>query len=139
MAEFAFRLQRVLEYRELAEGWAKDAYLEARAARLEAAAVLEAIQQRRNAIVQKPATKIEDRIALESCIEKSKEDERQQKVVIELLETDEAKRKEDWTEARKELQALEKLRESALAQWKLEENRREQKALDELSIQRRAA
>ena len=139
MPDFAFRLQRVLEYRELAEGWAKDAYLEARAARLEAAAVLEAIQQKRNDIVLKPAKTIEDRIALEACIEKSKEDERQQQIVIELLETDEAKRKEDWTDARKELQALEKLRESALTQWKLEENRREQKALDELSIQRRAA
>jgi flagellar FliJ protein len=137
--DFAFRLQRVLEYRELAEGWAKDAYLEARAARLEAVAVLEAIQLKRNDIVQKPATKIEDRIALESCLEKSKEDERQQRIVIELLENDEAKRKEEWTETRKELQALEKLRESAFAQWKLEENRREQKALDELSIQRRAA
>ena len=139
MAEFAFRLQRVLEYRELAECWAKDAYLEARAARLEAAAVLEAIVQKRNDLIARTTDTIDDRRALQTCIEKSKEDERQQKIVIELLESDEAKRKEDWTEARKELQALEKLRESALAQWKLEENRREQKTLDELSIQRRAA
>jgi len=137
--EFAFRLQRVLEYRELAEGWAKDSYLEARAARLEAVAVLEAIVQKRNDLIAKPTDSLDDRRALQTCIEKSKEDERQQKVVIELLDTDEAKRKEEWTEARKELQALEKLRESALAQWKLEENRREQKAVDELSIQRRAA
>ena len=139
MAEFAFRLQRVLQYRELAEGWAKDAYLEARGARLEAVAVLEVIQQRRNEIIKEPTKTIDDRLALEACIEKSKEDERQQEIVIDLLETDEAKRKEDWTEARKELQALEKLREAALAQWKLEENRREQKAADELTIQRRAA
>lgn len=139
MADFTFRLQRVLEYRELAEGWAKDAYLEARAARLEATAVLEAIEQRRIDLVAKPTRDVADRLALQTCIEKSKEDERQQRIVIELLESDEAKRKEDWTEARKELQALEKLRESALAQWKLEEDRREQKTLDELSIQRRAA
>lgn len=139
MAEFAFRLQRVLEYRELVEGWAKDAYLEARGARLEAAAVLEAIGQKRKDLIAKPTKTIEDRLALQACIEKSREDERQQNVVIELLESDEAKRKEDWTEARKELQALEKLRESALAQWKLEEDRREQKTADELTIQRRAA
>ena len=139
MADFTFRLQRVLEYRELAEGWAKDAYLEARAARLEAVALLERIEQKRSDLVQKPTRNVADRLALQNCIEKSKEDEHQQQIVIELLESDEAKRKEDWTEARKELQALEKLRETALAAWKLAQERREQKTLDELSVQRRAA
>lgn len=139
MADFTFRLQRVLEYRELAEGWAKDAYLEARAARLEAIAVLENIGTKKNNLVQGSATTIEDRLALQTCLDKLTEDERQQQIVIELLEADEAKRKEDWTEARKELQALEKLRDAAYAEWKLEEDRREQKTLDELSVQRRAA
>ena len=139
MADFTFRLQRVLEYRELAEGWAKDAYLEARAARLEAVAILENIGVKRADLVAKPAPKIEDRIALQTCLDKLTEDERQQQIVIELLVADEAKRKEEWTEARKELQALEKLRDAAFAEWRLDQERREQKSLDELSVQRRAA
>jgi len=123
----------------MAEGWAKDAYLEARAARLEAVAHLESIERHRGDLLTKPADSLDARLAMQACLDKLDDDERQQNVVIEMLELDEAKRKEEWTEARRELQVLEKLRESALAEWTLEENRREQKELDEWSITRRAA
>lgn len=139
MSEFRFRLQRVLEYREMAEGWAKDAYLEARAARLEAAAHLESIERHRGDLLAKPADSLDARLAMQACLDKLDEDERQQNIVIEMLELDESKRKEEWTEARRELQVLEKLREAAHAEWTLNENRREQKELDEWSITRKAA
>lgn len=139
MSEFQFRLQRVLEYRAMAEGWAKDAYLEARAARLEAVAGLEKIERQRGDLLKKPADALDARLAMQACLDKFEEDERQQNIVIEMLEMDEAKRKDEWTEARRELQVLEKLRETALAEWTLEENRREQKELDEWSVTRRAA
>ena len=139
MPNFEFRLQRVSEYRALAEGWAKDAYLDARAARLEAVAGLEGIEVRRGELLKSPHRTIEDRIAMQNCLDKFDEDERQQRIVIEMLEGDEAKRKEEWTEARKELQALEKLRDKAFAEWMVEENRREQKELDDWTVTRRAA
>lgn len=139
MSEFRFRLQRVLEYRELVEGWAKDAYLEARAAHLEAIAEIDKIDARRGALVFGGAQTLEDRRTLEACLEKLADDERQQKVVIAMLADDESKRQEEWLEARKELQSLEKLRDAALADWIKEENRREQKELDEWALQRRSA
>lgn len=139
MSEFRFRLQRVLDYRALAEGWAKDAYLEARAARLEAVAGLESIEVRRGELLMKPADALDARLAMQACLDRMEDEERQQRVVIEMLEHDEATRKEEWTEARRELQVLERLRESAYAEWMLEENRREQKELDEWSVTRRAA
>lgn len=123
----------------MAEGWAKDAYLEARAARLEAVAELEGIETRRGELVMKPADTLDARLAMQACLDRLDDEEREQKIVIEMLESDEAARKEEWTEARRELQVLEKLREAALADWTLEENRREQKELDEWSVTRRAA
>jgi len=128
-----------LDYRAMAEGWAKDAYLEARAARLEAVAELEGIETRRGELVMKPADTLDARLAMQACLDRLDDEEREQKIVIEMLESDEAARKEEWTEARRELQVLEKLREAALADWTLEENRREQKELDEWSVTRRAA
>jgi flagellar FliJ protein len=139
MPNFEFRLQKVLDYRALVEGWAKDAYLDARAARLEAVAGLESIELRRGELLKTPHTTIEDRMAMQNCLDKFEEDERQQRIVIDMLEGDESKRKEEWTEARKELQALEKLRDKAFAEWMVDENRREQKELDDWTVTRRAA
>jgi flagellar export protein FliJ len=139
VAEFHFRLQRVLEYRELVEGWAKDAYLDAKAARIEAEAAVEAIGARRKELVEGPAETMQDRLAVQACLEKLAEDERQQRVVIEMLVGDEERLKQAWTEARKELQVLEKLREAARAEWQLEESRRERKEMDEFALQKRAA
>ncbi len=139
MAKFRFRLERVLAYREMVEGWAKDAYLEARAARLEGMAELERIGTRRGELVFSKVDSLDDRRALEACLEKLDDDERQQKTVIDLLEADEAKRKEEWLEASQELQKLEKLRDAAYREWMLDENRREQKELDEWTSQRRSA
>lgn len=123
----------------MTEEWAKDAYLEARAARLEGMAELDAIERRRGELLAQPAEGLDARLAMQTCLDKFDDDERQQRVVIEMLEIDEAKRKEEWTEARKELQVLEKLRDSAYSEWLLEENRREQRDLDEWSVMRRAA
>lgn len=139
MPDFEFRLQRVLDYRALAEEWAKDAYLDARAARLQAVAELETIEVRRGELLKSPHATLDDRLAMQNCLDKYDEDERQQRIVIDMLEADEAKRKDEWTEARKELQVMEKLREKALAEWTLDQNRREQKELDEWSVMRRAA
>ena len=137
MAKFEFRMQKVLDYRLLAEGWAKDAYLDARAARLEAVAGLEAIETRRGDLLKTAHSTLEDRLAMQNCLDKCDSDERQQKIVIDMLEADEAKRKEEWTESRKELQTIEKLFDKAFAEWLVEENRREQKELDEWTSTRR--
>lgn len=139
MSEFRFRLQRVLEYRQMVEGWAKDAFLEARAARLEAVAHLEKIEQHRGELMCKPADTLEARLAMQNCFDKLDMDEQDQRIVLSILEGDEAKRKEDWTEARKELQALEKLRDKAKAEWDLEERRKEQRELDEWAVMQKAA
>lgn len=139
MSEFEFRLQRILDYRQLVEGWAKDAFLEARLARLEGEAMLDRLAEKRAELLHKPAESLPDRQAMQACLEKLEEDERQQRIVNEMLEADEEKRRDAWVEARREVQTLEKLRDRAFAVWLKEENRREQRELDEWALQRRPA
>ena len=139
MAEFQFRLQRVLEYRQLAEGWAKDAYLEARSARLDALDGLDRIELHRGGLLRSPVKTVDDRLAMQSFLNKLEDDERHQRIVIGELEQDEAKRKTEWTERRRDVQALEKLRDKAHAEWQVEANRQEQKELDDWTTTRRAA
>jgi flagellar protein FliJ len=139
MATFRFRLQKVLEYREMVEGWAKDAYLEARGARLHAQNVLERMQQKRVELNQGPAESLDARLTLQNCLEALAEEERQQRIVIQMLEDDEEQRRAEWTEKRKELQILEKLRDAALEEWELEQRRKEQKEMDEFAVLRSAA
>ena len=60
MKTFDFRLRKVLEYRKLTEEWAKEAYLDARAARLEAETLLLGILNLKEQLLKEHALSIED-------------------------------------------------------------------------------
>jgi flagellar export protein FliJ len=139
MAKFEFRLQRVLEYRELQEGWAKDAYIEARAVRLEAEAAIEAINTRRKSILGEKPGSLDDHRILERYLQQLDDEERTQRHIIQILETEEATALAAWQERKRDLEAFVKLREKALEEFKLEETRREQAELDEWTTTRRTA
>jgi flagellar export protein FliJ len=139
MAKFHFRLQRVLDYRALVEGWAKDAYLEARASRLEAEDMVSKISEHRTRALTKKTDGLQARLALERLVSKLDDDEREQRIVVDQLLQDEDRSLEEWTERRKDLQALEKLREAALEEFEIEERRSEGRSLDEWAVFRRAA
>jgi hypothetical protein len=65
---FEFRLQRVLEYRERLEGWAKDTYLDSRAARLETEAGIHELRMRRGDLLENTPTDLNSRTALEATL-----------------------------------------------------------------------
>ncbi len=121
------------------EGWAKDAYIEVRAARLEAEATVAALHERRSESLGKPLQGIEDRRTLDRYLEQLADEERSQKHVIGILEQEEAKALLAWQERKRELEAMVKLREHAYEDYCLDETRREQAELDEWAVTRRTA
>lgn len=139
MHKFSFRLQRVLDYRELVEGWAKDAYLDARAQRLGAEGVLADLRTMRTATIQQSILNLDDRKALEIAVQRMDDEERAQLALISTLVSEEEHLLADWFLRRREVQALVKLREHAAEEWQYESEREEQSALDEWTITRRAA
>lgn len=139
MARFEFRLQKVLEYREILEQWAKDGYLEARAARLEAEAFFETLDHRRATVCANDAPTLEDRLAIQRVLERLDDEESQQRIIVEMLTTEEEAKRAEWLAKRQELESLAKLREDAVAQWRYEQEREEQKSLDDWTASRRVS
>ena len=96
MSKFRFRLQKVLEYRETIEQRAKEAYLDARANRLEAEVVSAGIEGRRSEVLAKPADDLAARQAIETMMLKLDDDQRTQQSVITILHEEEAKAMAEW-------------------------------------------
>lgn len=139
MPKFSFRLQKVLEYREMEEGWAKDTYVAAQSARAEKQADIKKLIAHRTAIVSQPANSIESRLHLQRVMERIDDEERVERSVLAVLENEEFDAQAAWNVKRQAVKAIERLRENALEAWKLDEERREQADLDEWAVMRRAA
>lgn len=139
MRIFEFRLQRVLDYRRLVEGWAKDAYLDTRVRRLEAEADLHAIEARRQEILRQSPGTVDELLGLERYLVRLQDEERAQQTLISILIQEEETAQMNWIEKRKEAESLERLRTEHLAEWQYEADLEEQKALDEWAVTRRKA
>jgi len=139
MKIFDFRLQKVLEYRRLVEGWAKDAYLDARVARLEAETALHGIRKQREVLLTCLPRTLGEHVAQERRLHLLDDQEAQQKIIVDLLVDEEAVALDTWTEKKQDVAALEKLHDRAFDEWQSEMNREEQAFLDEWSTSRRAA
>lgn len=139
MKKFDFRLQSVLEYRLLTEQWAKDAYLDARAKRLEADLLLTGYKQRRLDLLNTTTTDIEDMQALDLRLKLIDDQESQQKLIVQVLTNEEGNCFEQWQQRRNDVDVMTKLRDRAYADWERDMGRAEQYALDEWSVQRRRA
>jgi flagellar FliJ protein len=137
--KFVFKLQKVLEYRERLEQEAKDAYMEARAKTIEAEAELAGMIEHRKAVIRQPLSSLEDHRALDLYVQACEDKERQQHLVIQVCEAEEEEKRLLWIEAKKDYQAIVKLRDKAFGEWLAEESRREQNALDEWAVLRRSA
>ncbi len=136
---FQFRLQRVLEYREMEEKWAKDHFLEKQAARFEAEAELNEIDIARRTYLGMGADDLTQRRELEIRLQKLDDNERAQRLLIYTLQEEEDEARAVWLEKRQEKSVMEKLRENAHAEFKTVLDKREQDALDEFATQRRVA
>jgi flagellar FliJ protein len=141
MAEtaFQFRLQRVLEYREMEEKWAKDHFLEKHAARFEAESELNEIDKARRTYLVMGAKDLTQRRELELRLQKLDDTERAQRILIYTLQEEEDAARAIWLDKRQDKSVMEKLREKAYDDFKVILERREQNALDEFATQRRVA
>lgn len=139
MKTFDFRLKRVLDYRRLTEEWAKDAYLEARTARLEAEVELADIERERHQLYTSEPRTVSDLLVREHRVELLLSRHHQQLIVLEVLMEDEERALIEWNARKQDVQVLEKLHDKAFEEWLYEVNREEQNFLDEWSNGRRAA
>lgn len=139
MKTFDFRLKRVLDYRRLTEEWAKDAYLEARSARLEAEVDLATIEQERHELFSRSPRTISELLAREHRLELLVARHHQQLIILEVLLEDEERALTEWKARKQDVQVLEKLHDKAYEEWMYEVNREEQNFLDEWANGRRAA
>ena len=139
MKKFEFRLQKVMDFREALESLAKDAYLDARAKRLEAEAMIGNIESRRAKLLTESVSTVDERLALEAFMLRLEDEERSQRAVISVLRDEEAHLMGEWHRAKQNYEALVKLRTKAEATHDLEASREEQNELDEWAVTRRAA
>lgn len=139
MKTFDFRLKRVLDYRRLTEEWAKEAYLEARTARLEAEVALADIDRERHLLYTAAPRTVNDLLAREHRLELLLSRHHQQLIVLEVLLEDEERALLEWNARKQDVQVLEKLHDKAFEEWMYEVNREEQNFLDEWSNGRRAS
>ncbi|MBL8087808.1 MAG: flagellar FliJ family protein [Chthonomonas sp.] len=139
MRKFEFRLQKVLEYRLLVEGWAKDAYLEAQQKLLEAEKTLQTMGDRhQTALVLKPAT-IDEIVVNEAFLQRLEDEMDMQRSLIGILDSGVESARLTWLEKRREAETLQNMRDEAHAEYTLEVNRFEQAEADEWAVLRRKA
>lgn len=139
MARFKFRLQKVLDYRRHIEGLAMDAMLECRARRIEAEHDIEKVQRVRTKVLTTECERVEQMLTLETYMTRLDDEERDHQTVLALLMSEEESAEAKWREAKRDVEALEKLLEQERAQFELEQNRREQREQDEWAAQRRVS
>jgi flagellar export protein FliJ len=139
VGKFKFKLAKVLEYRELEESWAKDYYVACQKKRMEAEDAVDEIEAERMRLVARGAKSLQDRKDLETLLQKCGDGERAAMLLLVQLTEDEDQARDTWMAKRKDRLTLQKIHDKALEDWKLEQERREQKALDEWATQRRRA
>ena len=136
MSGFSFRLQKVFEYRELEEGWAKDNFLARHVARMEVENELFQLEDDRKLLLTAGADDLSARMDLEMRIQKLDDHERSLRIMIHELTVEEEKARDEWILKKQDKSVLEKLRDKAYEAWMARQNKLEQLALDEWAVQR---
>lgn len=139
MAKFQFRLQRVLDYRELEEKWAKDAFIEKQIARVGVETEIERIEAAKLSVTAGSANDLQSRLSFEAVLTRYDDEKRAQNSLLSLCQQEEDAAREEWTERRQAKEALIKLRNVALVEWQHDQDRIEQQELDEWTTSRFAA
>ena len=137
--KFKFRLEKVLRVRSIEEG-EREVFLQRQRELQEAVAHLESLKLKKNEVAQFGYAQkdLELRAAayrymdhLDGKIEKQNE-------VIAQCQARMIEAREVWMKAKQKVELLEKLRERRLAEFRLEQDRAEQKLLDDMGSRVRA-
>lgn len=138
MSCFRFSMQNILDMKEKLEDQAKNEYGQANARLLREQEKLDAIIERREEakrmlkLILRETLSIVEIRKKENAVEVLKFYVMQQQLVVKRCEKEVEVAREKLSEAMKERKIFEKLREKAFEEFVLEENRREQKEVDEL-------
>lgn len=139
MARFVFRLRRVLEYRRMVEEWAERDFRDAQRQTREAEAECARISGRRRAATQAHPATLDERITLERYVERLGDELRAAEAGLAVLTEEEGRKRDVWIDRRRDAEALQKLHDKSLADWQVEQTRREQSEMDDWAVMRRAA
>jgi|GluameStandDraft_1065615.scaffolds.fasta_scaffold86389_2 flagellar FliJ protein len=138
MAKFIFSMQNLLDMKEKLEEQAKNNYSQANMRLMEAEEELRRLRDRVAEAQELLRLEIESSLDVrsirrrENAVEILRMYVRQQEFVVLQRQKDVEAARELLNEAMKERKTYEKLRERAFEEFKLEENRKEQKEIDEL-------
>lgn len=138
MACFRFSMQNILDMKEKLEDQAKNEYAQANARLLREQEKLEKIVARREEAREKLKLVLCETLSVneirtrENAVEVLKFYAMQQQLVVIRCEKEVEVAREKLSEAMKERKIFEKLREKAFEEFVFEENRKEQKEVDEL-------
>lgn len=138
MACFRFSMQNILDMKEKLEDQAKNEYAQANARLLREQEKLEKIVARREEAREKlklvlcETLSVDEIRTRENAVEVLKFYAMQQQFVVIRCEKEVEVAREKLSEAMKERKIFEKLREKAFEEFVFEENRKEQKEVDEL-------
>lgn len=138
MARFRFSLEHILNMKAKLEEQAKNEYAQANARLLTEQEKLDVLQQRRDIAEQELRIVLTERLAVleirckEEALEQIKMYVMQQLLTVKRYEKEVEVAREKLTEAMKERKTFEKLKEKALEAFRKEEQRTEQKEVDEL-------
>ena len=139
MRKFKFRMQKLLEYRHLQEKWAKDEYLARRAKRLEGEREIERIMTTRAGALKATYKSLAELRAQEQYVSRLDDEQSAFESAVAVLAGEEEAAKLQWIERRQQAEAFDKLRDSALEAWEIDDRRREQAELDEWTVMRRVS
>ncbi|MBL8066463.1 MAG: flagellar FliJ family protein [Chthonomonadaceae bacterium] len=139
MAKFKFKLQKFLEYREWQVDRAKHEFSQAMARQLEVVHEIGQHALRFERALQGQPSDVPNRLALETYLGRLSEERRDMDTLLGILTDETNAAKERWLLAKRDFQAVEKLRDGARDEWELDQVRREQAELDEWAVTRRAA
>lgn len=132
--KFEFRLQSYLKLKEQNELDARREFAMKRSELQVIENQVTAIQSQRLEVLKQAAASLDDRLQLAMSLTILDDDERCQRCLIGVLQDELRKVLSVWTQARKELKAVEKLREKQLSEFELEASRQAQKDLDEWAV-----
>lgn len=138
MACFRFSMQNILNMKEKLEDQAKNEYAQANARLLREQERLEIIVARREEAREKLKLVLYETLSVaeirtrENAVEVLKFYAMQQQLAVKRCEKEVEVAREKLSEAMKERKIFEKLREKAFDEFVFEENRKEQKEVDEL-------
>lgn len=139
MAKFVFRLEKVLEFRRLEEGWAKREMAQVAAEIAELELEMASLDTKSDEALRRAATEIVARLTLLDHLRSLDE----AKAIL-ARQRDESQRALEaartvWQAKRADLRAMEELEARERRAWEYEESRREQAELDEWAVLRRVA